>query len=69
MSLKEFIPKPETRRQYYLPQEIEEHNTATDCFVSFFYKVYDLSRFVQENVECNDLKVAPMAELLVKFAG
>ena len=38
------------------------HNTSSDCWVSFFGEVYDLSKLIQDNfgAEC---------EPIIKFAG
>ena len=43
------LPKVFKLRNYYTPTEVAYHNTASDCWVSFFGKVYDLSKLIQEN--------------------
>lgn len=42
-------PPPFKRRRYYTPDEVKLHNLATDCWVSFFNEVYDLTELVQKN--------------------
>ena len=37
------IPRPYKLRNYYTPEEVRKHCTADDCWVSFFYEVYDLT--------------------------
>lgn len=37
------------RRRYYTPEEVAEHNHETDCWVSIFNKVYDLTLLIAEN--------------------
>ncbi|OMJ67742.1 hypothetical protein SteCoe_35022 [Stentor coeruleus] len=41
--------KPYKKRNYYIPEDVEVHCTAADCWVSFFYKVYDLSTLLHEH--------------------
>jgi hypothetical protein len=36
-------------RRYYTPQEVAEHDTAENCWVSFFGKVYDLTPLLDAN--------------------
>lgn len=43
------LPKPFKLRRYYTPTEVAQHNTANDCWVSFFNDVYDLSKLIQNN--------------------
>ena len=45
------MPKPFKLRRYYSPSEVARHNNASDCWVSFFYGVYDLTRLIAENQE------------------
>lgn len=40
------LPKPYKMRRFYTPTEVAQHNTASDCWVSFFYGVYDLSKLL-----------------------
>lgn len=51
------LPKPFKIRRYYTPNEVSLHNTADDCWVSFFNEVYDLSKLIQDNYndECRPL--------------
>jgi hypothetical protein len=51
--LKEYICKKTEGKRYYLPSEIQSHNTANDCFVTLFHKVFDLTRYIQQNIHCN----------------
>ena len=43
------LPKPFKLRNYYTPIEVARHNTHSDCWVSFFYNVYDLSKLLADN--------------------
>jgi cytochrome b involved in lipid metabolism len=56
------LPKQFKLRRYYTPKEVSAHNTADDCWVSFFDEVYDLSKLIQDNfsAEC---------EPIIKAAG
>ena len=56
------LPKPFKLRRYYTPAEVSSHNTASDCWVSFFDEVYDLSKLIQDN-PCAE------SEPLIKAAG
>ena len=51
------LPKSFKLRRYYTPKEVSAHNTADDCWVSFFDEVYDLSKLIQDNFseECQPL--------------
>ena len=51
------LPKPFKLRRYYTPTEVALHNTADDCWVSFFNEVYNLSKLIQDNYsnECQPL--------------
>jgi hypothetical protein len=53
---------PSKRLPYYSNSEVAEHNVMTDCWVSYFGKVFDLTSLVQEN---KGLLVQP----ILKFAG
>lgn len=59
---KQNLPAPYRQHRYYTPDEIKEHNTANDCFVSIFHEVYDLTNFIQENY-------SKLMEPLIKNAG
>jgi hypothetical protein len=50
MSLKEYLSKRSESKRFYLPSEIQSHNTANDCFVTLFNKVFNLTSYVQQNV-------------------
>ena len=56
------LPKPFKLRRYYTPAEVAKHNTSTDCWVSFFHEVYDLSKLIQDNY--NEL-----CEPIIRAAG
>ena len=45
------LPKPFKLRRFYTPGEVARHNTANDCWVSFFYGVYDLTKLIHDNLE------------------
>ena len=59
---KKHLPAPTRPHRYYTPDEVKEHNTANDCYVSIFYEVFDLTKFIQENY-------SPLMEPLIKCAG
>lgn len=44
------LPRPYKLRSFYTPEEVAKHNTADDCWVSFFYEVYDLTQLIQDNI-------------------
>jgi cytochrome b involved in lipid metabolism len=43
------IPKPYKLRNYYIPSEVAIHNTADNCWISFFNQVFDLTLLIHEN--------------------
>lgn len=43
------IAKPYRLKRYYTPADVAAHNTANDCWVTFFNEVYDLSKIIQVN--------------------
>ncbi len=43
------LPAPIKRRRYYTPNEIKNHCTSNDCWISIFNEVYDLTELVQLN--------------------
>ena len=45
------LPKPYKLRRFYTPGEVARHNTSDDCWVSFFYGVYDLTKLLHDNWE------------------
>eukprot|EP00742_Colponemidia_sp_Colp-10_P001742 GILJ01001865.1.p1 GENE.GILJ01001865.1~~GILJ01001865.1.p1 ORF type:complete len:239 (+),score=27.01 GILJ01001865.1:45-719(+) len=49
-------------RRYYTPSEVSCHNSGDDCWVSFFYRVYDLTPLVKANR-------GPLVEPLIRAAG
>jgi cytochrome b involved in lipid metabolism len=59
---KQNFPAPYKRRRYYTPQEVIHHNTANDCWVSFFNEVYDLTELIQKNY-------SPLVDPIIKRAG
>jgi cytochrome b involved in lipid metabolism len=61
-STKQHFPAPYKRRRYYTPQEVRQHNTANDCWVSFFNEVYDLTNLIQMNY-------SSLVDPLIKRAG
>ncbi len=34
------------RKQYYTINDLRVHNTANDCWVTFFHQVYDLTDLI-----------------------
>ena len=43
------MPKPYKLRRFYTPSEVSRHNTGDNCWVSFFYGVYDLTKLLADN--------------------
>lgn len=37
------------KRRFYTPDEVRAHNTAKDCWVSIFRRVFDLSEVIAQN--------------------
>lgn len=62
------IRKPYKKRRYYIPEEVDDHNKAFDCWVSFFYEVFDISELIQSNIG-NSYLGNPLAQPLIKAAG
>ncbi len=56
------IPAPYKRRRFYTPEEVKKHNTANDCWVSFFNEVYDLTDLIQSNY-------SKLVDPIIKCAG
>ena len=59
---KKNLPAPSRQHRYYTPDEVKEHNTANDCYVSIFNEVFDLTNFIQENY-------SSLMDPLIKSAG
>ena len=57
------LPKVFKLRRFYTPTEVAAHNSASDCWVSFFDVVYDLTKLVQDNAE------SELAQPIVNAAG
>ena len=45
-NIKQFLPKPYEKKRYYTPNDVRVHNTANDCWVTFFNKVFDISKLI-----------------------
>jgi cytochrome b involved in lipid metabolism len=60
---KKSLPRCYKLRRYYLPQEVQEHNSADDCWISMFNKVYDLTKLLAENYQ------SPLCDPIVLSAG
>lgn len=43
------LPPPIKKRRYYTPDEVKEHNTANNCWISIFNEVFDLTLLIQQN--------------------
>lgn len=43
------LPKPITRRRYYMADEVKMHNSPNDCWVTIFHDVFSLTDLIQEN--------------------
>lgn len=51
-----------SRRRYYTPGDVAAHNSATDCLVSIFHRVFDLTDLIRDNQ-------GPLAQPLIEVAG
>jgi Cytochrome b5-like Heme/Steroid binding domain len=60
---RKYLMKPYKKRSYYIPEDVMYHNTASDCWVSFFYEVYDLSTLLYEH------KGDPLCWPIIQAAG
>ena len=56
------LPKPYKLRRYYTPSEVARHNMQDDCWVSFFYGVYDLTKLLADNHEKQGQLCIPIAK-------
>jgi hypothetical protein len=69
------IAKPYRLKRYYTATDVAVHNTANDVWVSFFNEVFDLTKLLQENHECEyyvftlPYIIAPLIDPIVKNAG
>ena len=63
------LPKPFKIRRYYTPDEVAAHQTADDCWVSFFDGVYDLTLLLAKNHKNNGDLCKPIAALAVRLRG
>ena len=43
------VPKPFKIRRYYTPEEVALHNTADDCWLSFFGYVFDMTKLLTKS--------------------
>ena len=57
------VPKAYARRRYYIPDDVQKHNTAVDCWVSYFHKVYDLSSLLLQH------RADPLCNPIIQAAG
>ena len=46
------VAKPFKLKRFYTPKDVIAHNNSTDCWVSFFHEVFDLTKLIQENFNC-----------------
>ena len=60
-NLAQDLPKPFKLRRYYTPSEVSRHNTYSDCWVSFFYGVYDLTKLLADNRASQNALCIPIA--------
>jgi cytochrome b involved in lipid metabolism len=49
--LSKYLPKPYKKRRYYNKSELAEHCTANDIWLCFFEDIYDLTPFIQKNIQ------------------
>ena len=50
--LAQYLPKTYKKRRYYTPADVAVHNTANDCWISFFNEIFDLTELIQKNIQC-----------------
>lgn len=56
------LPPAYKIRNYYTPKDVLFHNTANDCWVSYFNEVYDFTRLIQKNY-------SSLIDPIIKAAG
>jgi len=56
------IAKPYRLKRYYTAADVAVHNTANDCWVSFFHDVFDLTKLIQANHDCT---LIPLQNLMI----
>ena len=57
------IPRPYKLRRFYTPKEVALHSTGTDCWVSFFDKVFDLTLLISKSHD------SPLCDPIILAAG
>jgi hypothetical protein len=62
------LPKPFKPRRFYIPEEVERHSTAFDCWVSIFHDVFNLSSLLQSSIGSSYVG-DPRSHPLIKAAG
>ena len=55
------LPKPYKIRRFYTSEEVKLHQTADDCWVSFFNGVYDLTKLLADNQKDQGELCSPIA--------
>ena len=61
-NMSENLPKPYKLRRFYTPSEVSRHNQHSDCWVSFFYGVYDLTKLLADNQRKQGALCIPIAK-------
>ena len=57
------LPKEYAHRRYYIPEDVAKHSTPNDFWVSFYNKVFDLTRLLDNNVG------NPLCDPIVRVGG
>jgi len=42
----QFLAKPFKKRGYYIEDDVRVHETANDCWITFFNEVYDITSLI-----------------------
>jgi hypothetical protein len=61
--LKQYLPVTVPKQRFFTAEEVSNHNTANDCWVTLFGEVYALTRCIQENISNS------LATPLIEAAG
>jgi len=59
-NLKQYLPVASVKQRYYTSEEVSNHNTANDCWITLFGEVYNLTNLIQENI--SNALTAPLIE-------
>ncbi|EGR34263.1 hypothetical protein IMG5_018720, partial [Ichthyophthirius multifiliis] len=62
-NLIQYLPVPYKKKRFYTLQDLKLHNTANDCWITFFNQIYDITALIQQNIN------SPFIKPLIEAAG